>query len=436
MTSIQFYFPLLLALLVASCSPSNNENIPIVKASSEAVNNLEAFALPGANVLAFGPDQVLFIGDSKGAMVRAIATSATAQQDPVPYNLKGLSKRIAEKLDIVPANLIINDMKIHPLSQEAYIAVKKGHQPSAPSFIAIVRPQDGQINLLNYAEATKSEVALVNPVNPDYTFWKDLPASSLNITDLDYHDGFLYVAGLSNGEFASNLRKIAYPFSDQQAKVGSIEMYHAVHTQKETRAPIRAMVFDELDGASTLIASYTCTPLVTIPTADIQEGKHIKAKTIAELGFGNAPVDMLTFMVQEQDGSFDKKLLITHKQRGGNVISLKDLAEANQGAGMEGKFTMGPEGVKLFQVSTANVLHIDDQNQMMLAALRRNMENGDLELVSQLKGSYFRLSDFVSEYNFPDYRYPEEQEGTKKFHDMVKPMEGYPELTSEKMGRE
>ncbi|MEO0775798.1 MAG: hypothetical protein AAF146_04520 [Bacteroidota bacterium] len=274
------------------------------------------------------------------------------------------------------------------------------------------------------------------PVNPDYTFWKDLPASSLNITDLDYHDGFLYVAGLSNGEFASNLRKIAYPFSDQQAKVGSIEMYHAVHTQKETRAPIRAMVFDELDGASTLIASYTCTPLVTIPTADIQEGKHIKAKTIAELGFGNAPVDMLTFMVQEQDGSFDKKLLITHKQRGGNVISLKDLAEANQGAGMEGKFTMGPEGVKLFQVSTANVLHIDDQNQMMLAALRRNMENGDLELVSQLKGSYFRLSDFVSEYNFPDYRYPEEQEGTKKFHDMVKPMEGYPELTSEKMGRE
>ena len=169
MTSIQFYFPLLLALLVASCSPSNNENIPIVKASSEAVNNLEAFALPGANVLAFGPDQVLFIGDSKGAMVRAIATSATAQQDPVPYNLKGLSKRIAEKLDIVPANLIINDMKIHPLSQEAYIAVKKGHQPSAPSFIAIVRPQDGQINLLNYAEATKSEVALVNPVNPDYT---------------------------------------------------------------------------------------------------------------------------------------------------------------------------------------------------------------------------------------------------------------------------
>ena len=94
------------------------------------------------------------------------------------------------------------------------------------------------------------------------------------ITDIDYHDGYLYVAGLTNGEFASTLRKIAYPFTDAQEAVAGIEMYHAVHTQNETRAPIRTMTFKEINGVSTLIAAYTCTPLVTIPTSEIKEGNN------------------------------------------------------------------------------------------------------------------------------------------------------------------
>ena len=102
-------------------------------------------------------------------------------------------------------------------------------------------------------------------------------------------------------------------------------MYHAVHNQQETRAPIRTMAFEEINGKPTLIAAYTCTPLVSIPVSEIKEGSHIKAKTIAELGYGNTPIDMITFTAQEMDGSYDKKLLITNKQRSASVISLKIL---------------------------------------------------------------------------------------------------------------
>jgi len=420
-----------LVVLVAGCTLNQPE--ATMHAASADVN-LSDISLPGATVLAFGPENVLFVGDSKGATVHAIATEGAPLEDPVPFNMPNLDRTIASMLGLNAADIIINDMKIHPASQEAYVAVQRGLEPGAESVIAIVSPTSGDIRLLDLSDTDHQTVTLANPVSEEVMFWGDKPASTLNITDLDYHDGHLYVAGLTNGEFASNLRKIPYPFDGSQSAVGSIEIYHAVHTQNETRAPIRTMLFDEVDGVPMLIASYTCTPLVTIPTSEVEEGNDVKGKTIAELGFGNTPSDIISFMTQEPDGSFDKKILITHKQRSGSLISMKDLAAANAGDGLQG-MTMGPAGVEIFPVPTSAVMHIDNQNQMMLTVLRRNIDTGGADLISKLKGAYFRLSDFISEYDFPDYTYPEEQARTKQFHDMVKPMEGYPHLTSGEMNR-
>ena len=46
------------------------------------------------------------------------------------------------------------------------------------------------------------------------------------------------------------------------------------------------------------------------------------------------------------------------------------------------------------------------------------------------KGVYLRLSDFVSEYYFPDYVYAENQAGQRMrgFHNLLKAEEGFPEL--------
>jgi len=429
----------LVALLMGSCNQEKGADQPLSGEETTRTYNSEALGnatLSGANVLAFGPENVLFIGDSKGGRVYAVETTADTMSEPVPYNMEGLDIALAETLNLEVRDVIINDMKIHPESQEAYISIKLGHQPDAKSVVAIVNPGTSEIGFLSANQGNSSSIALNNPASEDLLFWEETPAASLSITDIDYNDGHIYVAGLTNGEFASTLRKIAYPFTNDQEAVNSIEIYHAVHTQNETRAPIRTMLFDEVNGESTLLASYTCTPLVSIPTAQIKAGADIKGKTIAELGYGNAPIDMLMVTTQEMDGSMSKNLLVTHKNRGGTMVPFASVAAGSNGSGMAGQQQMFASGLEgMLQIPTANVMQIDVQNQQMLGVLRRNIETGTVDLVSELTGVYLRLSDFISEYDFPDYQYPESQAFTKQYHDMAKKMEGYPNLVSEKMGR-
>ncbi len=424
-------------LFYVACSEKQNQELALNDSiSDENSLDFDKFTIAGATTIAFGPDNVLFIGDSKNAVIHAVATDAEELENAIPFNMEAFDVLLAKKLEIEPRDIIINDMKIHPKSQEAYVAVKMGHQPDAKSLIAIVNPMTKTIDFLDVTAANTTSVTLNDPASSDLKFWEETPASTLSITDIDYNDGHVYVAGLTNSEFASTLRKIPYPFSEQQQSVGSIEIYHAVHTQNETRAPIRTMLFQDIEGEATLLASYTCTPLVSIPAAQIAEGADIKGKTIAELGYGNTPIDMLVVTTQGFDGSMSQSLLVTNKNRGGTMIPLNAIIAGAKGKGMAGQqaiFATGLEGIQ--EIPTANVMQIDVQNNQMLGVVRRNIETGDIDLVSELTGSYLRLSDFISEYDFPDYRYPEAQARTKQYHDMAKQMEGYPNLVSEKMGR-
>ena len=72
------------------------------------------------------------------------------------------------------------------------------------------------------------------------------------------------MAGLGNSNFASTLRIYDFPFNEH-ATASTVEMYHPVHDQLETRAPIRKMAVVTLDGEPSLVAAYTCTPLVVMP---------------------------------------------------------------------------------------------------------------------------------------------------------------------------
>ncbi|MDT0607724.1 hypothetical protein [Croceitalea rosinachiae] len=421
-------------LLAAACKQEKIKELALnVESASPVIENT---SLPGADILAFGPDNILFVGDSKNARIHAIETEAIELKDAVPYNLEGIDNMLSEKLGIELRDVVINDMKIHPVSQEAYISIKKGHSPDAESMIAIVSPTTSEIRFVEMKEANTKTVTITNPASADLKFWNETPASSLTITDIDYSDDSIFVSGLTNGEFASNIRKIAYPFDQSKNEVNSIEIYHAVHTQMETRAPIRTMLIDELDGTPTIIASYTCTPLVTIPTSEIKENANVKGKTIAELGYGNTPIDMIIVQEQGMDGSVSKSLLVTHKNRGGSLIPFNSIVEGAEGKGMAGMQAMDATGLDgIRAIPTANVMQIDVQNQMFLTMVRRNIESGEIDLISEITGSYLRLSDFISEYDFPDYRYSEAQQPTKQYHDMAKQMEGYPELTSEAMSR-
>ncbi|MEM6498340.1 MAG: hypothetical protein AAF709_16655, partial [Pseudomonadota bacterium] len=76
----------------------------------------------------------------------------------------------------------------------------------------------------------------------------------------------------------------------------------------------------------------------------------------------------------------------------------------------------------------SGVVHMADQDGQFLLVLRRDLDTGAMELVSFRKGSFFRLSDFISEYNFPDYAYAEDEmsNGIRMFQNMLKADEGFP----------
>jgi len=61
------------------------------------------------------------------------------------------------------------------------------------------------------------------------------------ITDLVYHDGKLFIAGLCNEEFSSTLRVTPFPLQDDESAT-SLEIYHTAHQRYETNAQIRTFL--------------------------------------------------------------------------------------------------------------------------------------------------------------------------------------------------
>jgi hypothetical protein len=127
--------------------------------------------------------------------------------------------------------------------------------------------------------------------------------------DLKFHAGEVFVAGVSNQESSSTLRRIPYPFTGAASET-RLEIYHLAHGIYETRAPIRAMQFATIDGEDTLIAAYACSPLVTIPVSELKHDAKVRGKTIGDMGNGQ-PVSMVAY----RDGDGDK-LFITNLSRG------------------------------------------------------------------------------------------------------------------------
>jgi hypothetical protein len=82
-----------------------------------------------------------------------------------------------------------------------------------------------------------------------------LPPKSAH--DVKYYKGEVFVTGITNQRFASTLHRIPYPFNSKMATC-TVEIWHPVHGQFETRAPIIRKVIRELDGEPYLFAVYGC----------------------------------------------------------------------------------------------------------------------------------------------------------------------------------
>jgi hypothetical protein len=255
--------------------------------------------LKSAGALAFGPDGVLFIGDSLGGTVAAIDTGDRApltKGDPA-IDVDNLDAKIAAMVGTTADQIVINDMKVNPLSGNVYLSASRGKGPDAqPLIIKVDLKRDiSNVSLDNikFAQVNLVDAPASNPAA------RQDPRTT-TITDMNYVNGNLLVAGMSNEEWTSALRSIPVPFKTAE-KGATLQIWHDSHGRYETASPVRTFVPYTIGGQQYVIAAYTCTPLVKIPVSSLTAGAQVKGQTIADLGAGNQPLDMVPYKKDGKD---------------------------------------------------------------------------------------------------------------------------------------
>ena len=291
-----------------------------VPASAQHTDSLHAgrAELQSAGVLTFGPEGILFIGDSIGAAVYAIDTGDSTVGPATHVSIEGINDRVAAMLGTAPDQILINDMAVNPASKNVYLSVSRGTGPDAIPVVVRVGA-DGAIEELAMSDVRHSSIRLLNPPAPGTG--RAARARLETITDLAFAHGRLFIAGLSNEEFSSKLRAVAFPF-ESATEGASVEIFHGNHGRLETNSPVRTFVPYDIDNEPHILAAYTCTPLVTFPVEDLQPGRKVRGRTIAELGNRNRPLDMIIY---EKDGS--DHILMSNNSRGVMKMSAEGLRD-------------------------------------------------------------------------------------------------------------
>ncbi len=269
--------------------------------------------LKSAAALAFGPEGILFVGDSQGAAVFAIATG---DQKPAAVSgalkIEGIDEKIASMLGTNTKGIRITDLAVNPASGNAYLSVMRGAGPDANAVLMRVE-RSGMIGEFPLKDVPFAKVTLPNPGKN----------RAQSITKLAFVKDRVIVAGLSNEEWASNLRSIPFPFTEVDKGAG-VQIFHGSHGRFETNSPVRTFVPYDIKGEPYILAAYTCTPLVKVPVAQLKPGERVQGTTIAELGNRNVPLDMIVYQKDGKD-----YVLMANNSRGVMKITTENIDKVN-----------------------------------------------------------------------------------------------------------
>jgi hypothetical protein len=385
------------------------------------MNTVNEVTPRSAGALTFSPDGVLFLGDSKLGAVFAFETElgqAPASLDP--FLFESIDEKIAAALGVTAKSLVMNGMAVHPVTREPYLAVGvRNGDRLEPAVVSVslageVHPFDlssSKVTVHHLSDAPDEDKTFKSragtfPMPPAAYFEEKArtPLRSMTIVDLKFHAGEVFVAGVSNQEFSSTLRRIPYPFTGDASET-QLEIYHLAHGIYETRAPIRAMQFATIDDEDTLIAAYACSPLVTIPVSQLKHGAKVRGKTIGDMGNGQ-PISMVAY----RDGEGDK-LFITNLSRGPMVVPLSGIRSAEgftpenrpaQGPMLDQHPFMpaGPVGKQVLFVGSS--LRADLFSDRFFISLTRYADTGDLTLETLMVAPLpARLDKIWVEMDFP-----------------------------------
>jgi hypothetical protein len=376
----------------------------------------EAHAAPGsasgplksAGVLTFGPDNVLFVADITGACIHAFAlrdsdlTSQTGVELGNFHNFEGrdqvvgLDQKLAALLGTTPDKIVINDMAIHQSTRQIFLSVERGRGTDIVP--VIVKVNHGQLEILELDSIPHSQTLIPN--EPDSQAMLEFePQQVYAITDVKYYKGEIFVSGITNQRFASTLHRIPYPFSSTMATC-TVEIWHPVHGEFETRAPIIRHVIRELNGEPYLFAVYGCTPLVRFPLSALKDGAHVRGDVIGELGYGANPLDMLIFTSPADSKDY---LLVTIDTRSASLIAVSELATAPP-APTGGSIDFGPGGLGRTQRALPiKAEHIAILNSKWAILVWRHPKTSyRLDLSTMALPYFFERKDGMSEMNWPN----------------------------------
>lgn len=291
----------------------------LIAGSSSVLNAEEGrINLKSVGPIVFGPGGLLLVSDPMEATIYAVETGdSTGDASAVKLNVDNLRAKVAAMLGTEEDEAIINDLAVNPVTGNAYLSVTRGSGQDAGAIILVVDSQSMEITEFSLENVQYTKTTLPNPAENRQTNRGNKRMQA--ITDMAYVDGQVYVAGLSNEEFASNLRAIPFPF-ESESEGASIEIYHAAHGKFETRSPIRTFAAYEISGETNLIAAYTCTPLVRIPVSSLKPDGKVAGQTVAELGNRNRPLDMVVYTKGDKD-----YILMANSHRGVMKIELSGI---------------------------------------------------------------------------------------------------------------
>jgi hypothetical protein len=318
------------------------------------------------SAVTFGPDGILFIGDSKSATVFAVNTKDTKKQKTVSaIEMKNIDQKLAAALGTEVANITIMDMAVNPVSKKLYIAVQ--NSDGTPVLLTLT---GNKVEAVPLKDLGYTAVVINNAPAEDAKDQRGRSLRTSTISDIGYADGKLLVSGLSNHEFSSSFKSIPYPFTSKQDE-STLEIYHAAHGKYETSAPIKTFTTAEINGKKYLVASYTCTPLVLFPMDELKPGMHVKGRTVAEMGSGNTPIDMLSLA----NGN-DSYLVLANTKHPLAKVDYKSIAS------FEGTLTepvKGTAGVNFTATPMTNVMQMDKLDDSHVVMIQKK-ENGDVDL--------------------------------------------------------
>lgn len=393
---------------------------------AESTGASDAGTLKYAGAITFSPEGILFVGDNISSAIFAYDrrgdTIPSKHKAAFPLDVDRIEIRLSSLFKVEPGRVQINGLAVHPKTRQVYLALSvNGCDGLTPAIIRV--SASGEIEKVDLTSAPVLRHQIQDPPSKDKHFrfrnpgrrgfWPvpgaekyaekaRTPMQSMTIVDMKFHNGELFVAGISNEEFASTLRRVRYPFTGEASET-QIEIYHTAHALWETRAPIRTMAFATVDGKDTLVAAYTCSPIVLIPVDELRDGAKVVGRTIGDMGNGQ-PISMVPFIYNGED-----MLFVTNLARGPRIIPISGFQNAatyspenspnHYRTDMSDEFPLGPVGKEVMFVGSS--LRADLLNDKYLVSLTRDALSGNLNLEALPTSPLpIKLDQIWSEFDF------------------------------------